>query len=133
IKMKAPLFLTAATIVYDPDLPLDRLNFGPDGKLVQNGTMDWDVLILVPRSVESGQKHGLLQNGHGLFGSRFEGENGYLARSANRNHYIAFAVNLFGFDEDTVPLAIDGLVGRFEGLKSFSERQIQGMVNQLVA
>jgi hypothetical protein len=95
--------------------------------------MTWDVLILVPKSVGGGQKHGLLQNGHGLFGSRFEGQGGYLARAANRNHWIAFSTNFFGFDSESVPLAIDALLGQFDALKGFSERQIQGMVNQLLA
>lgn len=128
-----PVFLTTATLQYDSKKPLDRLNFGEDGKLVHNGSMPWKLLIVVPRSVESGEKHGLLQNGHGLFGSRFEGANGYLAEMANRHHWIAFATNLFGFDEDSVALAADGLFGRCDILKSFPERQVQGMVNQLLA
>jgi len=135
VTMTVPLYLTAVTPDYDPAKPLDRLNRDTTGALAQNGTMDWDVLILVPRSVESGMKHGLLQNGHGLFGSRTEGTGGtgYLSVSANRNHYIAFAVNLFGFDGASVSLAAQGLLGRCEVLKSFPERQIQGMVNQLLA
>ncbi len=133
VVMKLPLYLTAATVQYDSKMPLDRLNLDADGKLVENGTMDWDLLIIVPRSVETGEKHGLLQNGHGLFGSRFEGANGYLAEMANRHHWIAFSTNLFGFDEDSVAVAADGLFGRCEALKAFPERQIQGMVNQLLA
>jgi hypothetical protein len=131
--MDLPVFLTTASIQYDSKKPLDRLNFGSDGKLVHNGSMPWKLLVVVPRSVESGEKHGLLQNGHGLFGSRFEGANGYLAEMANRHHWIAFATNLFGFDEDSVSLAADGLFGRCDILKSFPERQVQGMVNQLLA
>jgi hypothetical protein len=133
VLMTLPVYLTAASIKYDSAKPLDRLNFDADGKLVQKGTMEWDLLIIVPRSVESGVKHGLLQNGHGLFGSRFEGANGYLAEMANAHHWIAFSTNLFGFDEDSVALAADGLFGRCEALKAFPERQIQGMVNQLLA
>lgn len=133
VTMTVPLYLTAASFDYDPNGPLDRLNLNEQGELVQNGTMDMTVLILVPRSVETAGKHGLLQNGHGLFGSRNEGRGGYLARAANRNHYIAFAVNYFGFDEDSFPLAGDALAGRFEAFKAFPERQIQGMVNQLLA
>lgn len=129
--MTVPLYLTSASIQYDKK-KADRLNLNAAGELEQNGTMDWDVLVLVPKSVESGKKHGLLQNGHGLFGSRFEGQGGYLARAANRNAWIAFSTNLFGFDEDSVPLAQDLLLGNFAAMKSFTERQIQGMVNQLL-
>ena len=133
VRMTVPLFLTAATSGA-PGTELDRLSFDPTtGALAQSGTMQQDVLILVPRSVLGGEPHGLLQNGHGLFGSRFEGRNGYLARTANGQHFIAFATNYFGFDEDSVPLAVETLTGNFEGIKSFTERQIQGMVNQLLA
>ncbi len=130
--MTVPVYLTSASTSYDKKKPLDRLNINAAGDVEQNGTMEWDVLILVPKSVQSGKKHGLLQNAHGLFGSRFEGQGGYLARAANRNQWIAFSTNLFGFDENDVTRAIDTLLGRFEGLKSLTERQIQGMVNQLM-
>lgn len=133
VRMTVPLFLTAATSGI-PAGELDRLAIDEtSGELVQNGTMEQDVLILVPRSVLSGEPHGLLQNGHGLFGSRFEGRNGYLARAANGQRFIAFATNYFGFDEDSVALAAETLTGNFTGIKSFTERQIQGMVNQLLA
>jgi hypothetical protein len=130
--MTVPLYLTNFLKYYNAKLDPGRLNINDAGELEQNGTMDWEVLVVVPNSVTSGKKHGLMQNGHGLFGSRFEGQGGYLARAANRNAYIAFAVNLFGFDEDSVPLATDGLVGGYSNLKAFTERQIQGMVNQLL-
>lgn len=130
--MTVPVYLTSASIHYSKKNPMDRLNINAAGELEQNGTMDWDVLVLVPKSVQSGKKHGLLQNGHGLFGSRFEGQGGYLARAANRNNWIAFSTNLFGFDEDSVTLAIDTLLGNYEGIKGLTERQIQGMVNQLL-
>ncbi len=133
VTMKVPLYLTSATFDYKSGEPLDRLNLDENGDLVQNATMEMPVLILVPRSVETAGKHGLLQNGHGLFGSRSEGQGGYLARTANRNHWVAFSVNLFGFDEDSYTLAADALLGRFEAVKAFPERQIQGMVNQLLA
>ncbi len=133
VTMTVPVYLTQASLFYEKKAPVDRLNIDENGELQQNGTMEWDVLILVPKSVLSAEKHGLLQNGHGLFGSRTEGQNGYLARAANRNRWIAFAVNLFGFDSTSTILATDGLSGRFDALKAFPERQIQGMVNQLLA
>ncbi len=132
VRMTIPLYLTGATIGL-PGEELDRLSLDEEGALVQNATMQQDVMILVPRSVTTGEPHGLLQNGHGLFGTRHEGRNGYLARAANGQQFIAFATNYFGFDEDAVALASETLLGRFEGIKSVTERQIQGMVNQLLA
>ncbi|MFO0570847.1 MAG: hypothetical protein U0263_34740 [Polyangiaceae bacterium] len=131
--MKVPLFLTQASTSFDENQALDRLNVDEKGELVQNGSMDLDVLVLVPRSVQSGKKHGLLQNGHGLFGDRFEGADGFLAKTANAYGWVVFATNLFGFDGESTALAAQGLLGRCEALKSFPERQVQGMVNQLLA
>lgn len=133
VEVSFPLYLTSGAQDFTPDDPLARLSRGPDGDLVQNGFVTLPVLILVPRSVLGGERHGLLQNGHGLFGSRREGRSSYLARMANEYGYIAFSMNLFGFDELTTPFAAQTLLGRFEGFKAFPERQIQGMVNQLLA
>jgi len=133
LRMTVPLYLTSSQLLFDLDEDLAVLNEDAAGNIVQNGTMEMDVLVLVPRSVLTAEPHGLLQNGHGLFGSRNEGRNGYLAIGANRNHYIAFSVNYFGFDEDAEDLAGQFLLGRYEGIESFTERQVQGMVNQLLA
>ena len=133
LKMTLPLYLTSAATSFPPNVPMATLNRDADGHIVKNGTMELSALVLVPRSVESGEKHGLLQNGHGLFGSRNEGRNGFLATAANQDHYIAFSVNLFGFDEDAEAVAGQILAGRPDSLVPFTERQIQGMVNQLLA
>ena len=131
ITMKAPLFLESAT--YTGGGPVPALELDATGKPVQNGTMDVDVLIQVPNSVATAGKHGLLQNGHGLFGSKEEGQNGYLAKMANGYHWITLAVDLFGFAEGDIGLAAEGLTTRPEVLPGFFARQIQGHVNQLVA
>ncbi len=133
VVMTVPLFLTNASTTFDEKEPVDRLSLDDQGELVQNGTMDQEVLILVPRSVEKGAKHGLLQNGHGLFGHRSEGSSGFLARAANEQLYIVFSTNYFGFDKVSSGLAAQGFLGRCEVVKSFPERQVQGMVNQLLA
>lgn len=133
VAMTVPLFLTSgADDIAQTDEP-PVLNVDDRGELVQNGTQTLPVLIHVPRSVLTDEAHGLLQNGHGLFGDRHEGQNSFLARMANQDHYIPFAMNLFGFDEHTEAYAVQILNGRSEAFKSFTERQIQGMVNQLLA
>jgi hypothetical protein len=135
VTMKVPLYLTLGG-VFDPSQPLPRLVLDEaTGLPRQNGTMDWDVVILVPHSVTAAgaKPHGLLQNGHGLFGSKSEGNGGYLARMANGWHWIAFSTDFFGFADDDVPLAGQALVGEFEALSSFFERQLQGHVTQLLA
>ncbi|MBL8741551.1 MAG: hypothetical protein JNK04_10670, partial [Myxococcales bacterium] len=133
VAMTVPLFLTSGAETIDLDDEPPVLNVDEAGALIQNGTMTLPVLIHVPRSVETAEPHGLLQNGHGLFGDRHEGQNSFLAWMANDDHYIPFAMNLFGFDENTEDYAGQILAGRFDAFKSFTERQIQGMVNQLLA
>lgn len=131
LAMKAPLYLTSATYA-SPD-PVPHLQWDAAGNPQQNGTMDVDVLVQIPNSVATAGKHGLLQNGHGLFGSKTEGQNGYLARQANGWHWITLAVDYFGFSGQDVPMAAEGLDSRPELLPGFIDRQIQGQVNQLVA
>src|SRR5690606_34217990 len=94
---------------------------------------EFDVLVHIPNAVDSGDKLGLLQNGHGLFGSKHEGQNGYLATMADDYKYVAFSTDLFGFASDDVPLAINALGGDPDLFTSFIARQMQGHVNQLLA
>jgi hypothetical protein len=74
-----------------------------------------------------------LQNGHGLFGSKNEGRNGYMAVACDDYHYVGFGVDFFGFSGDDPLIALQGLTDRPEILPGFFARQIQGHVNQLVA
>jgi len=132
VEMEVPLYLTSASDGFELG-QVDRLYVNPQGELQQNGTMKQKVVILVPRSVENEGPHALLQNGHGLFGARTEGNGGYLSRIAAEGPYIAFATNYFGFDASSITIAGEALAGSFPYLKSFTERQIQGQINQLLA
>jgi hypothetical protein len=131
LTMKAPLYLSTAD--YKAGDPVPRLQFDASGKAKQNGTMDMDILVQIPNSVKTAGAHGLLQNGHGLFGGKEEGQNGYAAVAADGYHWIELATDLFGFASDDVLIALESLQGRVEILPGFIDRQIQGMVNQLVA
>ncbi|HVU04401.1 MAG TPA: Ig-like domain-containing protein [Polyangiaceae bacterium] len=133
LTMKAPLYLTTAA--YTPGDPVPHLQWDDAGQPVQNGTMDVDVLVQIPNSVKTAGKHGLLQNGHGLFGSKSEGQNGYAATMCDGYHWIELATDLFGFASDSGDplMAVEGLQGRAEVLPGLIDRQIQGHVNQLLA
>lgn len=113
--------------------PTPRLLFDPSGQPMQNGTMEMEVLVQIPNSIDNGTAHGVLQNGHGFFGSKNEGRNGYQAMAANGWNWINVAVDLFGSADPDVDMAAEGLLGRPELLPGFFERQIQGHVNQLLA
>lgn len=134
VTMTVPLYLNSATYApgATPPEPVPFIVRDAQGKPRQNGTMDWDVLIHVPVGVQTA-KHGLLQNGHGLFGGKGEGRNGYLAVMANTRHWIAFSTDYFGFATADVPMAVEVLSSRPEGGRGFFARQQQGMINQLLA
>jgi hypothetical protein len=135
LTMKAPLFLDNAKFdtAADPPQAVPALQWDDQGKAKQNGTMDVDVLVQVPNSVKTAGKHGLLQNGHGLFGSKNEGRNGYMAVTCDDYHYVGFGVDFYGFSGEDPLIALQGLTNRPELLPGFFARQIQGHVNQLVA
>ncbi len=135
VTMHVPLFLTDGDVgqeQYKAGHTPARLVLGDDGLPVQNGMMDQDVLIIVPNSVTDGKPHGILQNGHGLFGSRTEGENGYMAEMTDDYDWIGCATNYFGFSGDDVSLAINALGARPELFSTFFDRQVQGQINQLM-
>ncbi|MCC6643968.1 MAG: hypothetical protein IT374_00130 [Polyangiaceae bacterium] len=134
VQVTLPSYLNTAANWRTPADTLPRINVGPDGLPVQNGEFQWDVLIHIPKTAEAGgKKYGLLQNGHGLFGSRFEGQNGYLPEMGNLHDWVTFSVDLMGFSEPDVEIAIAGLGGNNTALRAFTERQIQGMLNQQLA
>jgi hypothetical protein len=136
LTMKAPLYMTSVTYTPGamPPEPVPHLQWDASGNPQQNGTMDVDVLVQIPNSVKTvAEGHGLLQNGHGLFGSKGEGQNGYMARAANGWHWIGFGVDFYGFAGDDAFIALEALQSRPELFTGFYDRQIQGHVNQLVA
>jgi hypothetical protein len=120
-------------IYLDKPGPGGTLVFGDDGMPKQNGTGEYELVVHLPNSVTGSAPGALLQNGHGLLGSKNEGRNGYLAEVADRHHFITFSVDFVGMaeeDSDTVQAAIGGDIGAFKGLVG---RQHQGVVNSLLA
>jgi hypothetical protein len=125
VNMHVPLYLTSAD-------PTGTLNFGPDGLPKQNGFADFPVLIHVPNSALSAPA-ALVQNGHGLLGARTEGDGGYLTMIANKENYVAFAVDfvgMAGFDQKAVTNEVLGDIGQFSVAVG---RQHQGLLNSLLA
>jgi hypothetical protein len=123
--MTVPLYL-------DKPGPGGRLVLGPDGLPKQNGTAEYEFVIHIPNSIADGVPMGLLQNGHGLLGSKEEASNGQLAVFCNRFHYIGFAVDMIGMaheDIDTVLKSVSDDITLFRGAV---DRQHQGILNQLL-
>jgi hypothetical protein len=126
-RFTAPLYL-------DKPGPGGRLVFGPDGLPRHNGTGDYDIVIHVPNLAKTSKTPlPLLQNGHGLLGSRFEGENGYLATMADKHGYVAFSINLAGMEGDDVTPLTDAIVTDLGEFRYVVDRQHQGVLNSLLA
>lgn len=122
-----------APIYLDKPGPGGTLVFGDDGMPKQNGTGEYEFVVHLPNSVTGDTPGALLQNGHGLLGSKNEGRNGYLAELSDKHRYVSFSVDFAGMaeeDYDTVQAAIGGDIGAFKGLVG---RQHQGVVNSLLA
>ena len=125
-RMTVPLYLDKAE-------PGGTLVFDDKGMPKRNGTGEFEFVVHVPNSVSGDTPGALIQNGHGLLGSKNEGRDGYLAALADQNKMVAFAVDFVGFsdpDTEMVQKAISGDVGNF---KAVVGRQLQGMLNSLLA
>lgn len=150
---KAPPAVTIVSVTEDPDayiarrvegeltVPLFveqptaavRLVRGPDGRPVQNGTVQVPFTALIPKSVWSGTTPGparVLQFGHGFFGSRNEITT-FPHRLGDQAGMIVVAVDWLGMSSgDAAALAVD-LLTTGKMAPRFVERAHQGMVNQL--
>jgi len=124
--MTVPLYLDKAT-------PGGRLVLGPDGRPKQNGTAQFEFLVHIPNSIKDGVPLGIVQNGHGLLGSKHEAEDGQLAIFCDRFHYVGLAVDMIGLayeDGETVLKSVSDDLSLFRGAV---DRQHQGILNQLLA
>ncbi|MDI1483238.1 hypothetical protein [Polyangium sp. y55x31] len=124
--MKVPLYLDAPG-------PGSSLVLGDDGLPKQNGFAEYEFVVHVPHAAKQGQKLALIQNGHGLLGSKFEGGDGYLGELANRHGYVAFSVDLVGMASEDVPTITDALVTDAGAFRKSVDRQHQGILNSLLA
>ena len=124
--MHVPLFLTKAE-------PGGEMVVDENGLPKQNGFADYPFLVQIPNSAVTGTPGAILQNGHGLLGSKEEGQGGYMARICNEKNFVEIAVDLIGFAEEDVGEFLEVLGRNLAGWKHIVDRQQQGMVNQLLA
>jgi hypothetical protein len=132
--MHVPLYLTVPNPPQVPTDPQCRLVRDEKGLPKQNGFADYAFEVQIPNSVvAAGVPAVVVQNGHGLLGSRHEGHDGYMARMADDKHYISLAVNLAGFDHFAVPAAENAVQGDISSFLNMVDPQHQGLVNELLA
>ena len=126
--MTVPLYL-------DKPGPGGRLVFGADGLPKQNGTAQYEFIVHIPNSISAGKPLGIVQNGHGLFGDKDDGDgnDGQLVTFCDRFGYVGVAVNLIGMAHEDVDLAIHSVSDDISLFRGLVERQHQGMLNELLA
>ncbi len=125
--MTVPLYLDMP----GPGATLNLVNGVPTA----NGTAQFPFLVQIPNSlVDSGRPGAIIENGHGLFGSLNEGEDGYMADICQREGYVEVAVNLIGMAGEDVPFVENGvLAGDISNFSHVVDRLHQGFINELLA
>lgn len=111
------------------------LNRDASGLPAQSGWAWFPYLVQVPNSltVPGAAPGGVLQNGHGLLGSRTEGQDDYFARLPDDGGYVGIAVDLWGFNHDYVDTAEEVVQEDAVNFLQMVEGQDQGFINELVA
>jgi hypothetical protein len=125
-KMKVPLYL-------DQPGPGGHLMLDQSGMPMQNGTAEFEFLVHVPNAATLGTPGAIVQNGHGLLGSKTEGQNGYLAEFCDKWNYVGVSVDLIGMANDDVNAILNSIVADVGGFKNEVDRQHQGILNSLLA
>ncbi len=124
--MTVPLYL-------DKPGPNATITRGPDGLPKQNGTAQYEFVMLIPKTIPTDKPLGILQNGHGLLGTKFEGDSGYLAQICEQYGYVSIAVDWIGMAHDDVPTFENATGVDISFFERAIDRQHQGFVNALLA
>lgn len=137
--MTVPLYLTTPASCTtsngtEKGCPGSRINRDASGKPAQIGTADYPFLLQIPNSVVNlGITAPILQNAHGLFGSRDEGRDGYMAEICDRQHYIEIAVDLVGMNSEDGNWVGNVIVSDLGNMVQMFDRTHQGFINELAA
>lgn len=127
VEMQVPRYV-------DSPLPGAKMVIGPDGKPVFQGMTPIAFTINIPRSlVDQGKQGDILQYGHGLFGSRSEGNGGYLAEQAQRNGWVLIASDWDGLATLDAPIIYLMMAADLTDFKILPDRCQQGVLQALFA
>ncbi len=113
--------------------PAVTISRGPDGLPKQNGTAQYEFVMLIPKTIPPNGQLGILQNGHGLLGSKREGVNGYFAQICEQYGYVGFAVDWVGMASEDNQTLVDAAATDLPSFERAVDRQHQGFVNALLA
>jgi hypothetical protein len=128
--LRVPLYL-------DSDQPGASLVRGASGAVAYQGEAEVPFTALIPHTalarVEAdGQPVRLLQFGHGFFGSQAEADDdGAVQRVAVALGAVLICVDQWGFSAPDLPLITENIISDPDNLYRFTDRVLQGYINQL--
>lgn len=115
----------------DP-LGLRRLRMGADGLPEAQGVESIEFTLQIPHAAYEGDAPiGVMMYGHGLLGSKNEARGGYLRQMANEYGFIILATDMQGMAEYDAGVWLRNLINDPTAFPWFSEKPLQGVVNQL--
>lgn len=126
--MTVPLYLNRPDAADDEQLVRDA-----SGNPMQNGTAQYEFVILIPPSATPTTPAPILQNGHGLLGTLDEGTDSYFAQMCGQYNYIGVAVDWIGMAADDNQTLVDAITQNIDIFQNVVDRQHQGFVNALLA
>ncbi|MBL8917858.1 MAG: hypothetical protein JNJ54_03285 [Myxococcaceae bacterium] len=106
---------------------------GDDGRIVQQGVVEFPFVAVIPKSVEQASSAAPpILYGHGFFGTLAEVEDTSARGVASAAGRVMIAAEWWGMHFTDLAVLGDGLTGRLSQTTRFTERVHQGMANWLV-
>jgi hypothetical protein len=128
--------IMSAPMYTDSPFPGAKLVLDARGLPVYQAQTDVTFTVLIPTSLSSlaivPEEAGIMQYGHGLFGSQDEVESTYLQEIANTSGYVMAACDWWGMTQYDVPAIVEMLALDLSNLVILPDRLTQGMINALL-
>jgi hypothetical protein len=126
--MTVPLYLNRPDAADNEQIFRDA-----SGSPAQNGTAQYEFVVLIPPSATDATPAPIIQNGHGLLGTLDEGTDGYFAQFCGQYNYVGVAVDWIGMAADDNTTLVDAITEDMSIFENVVDRQHQGFVNALLA
>lgn len=123
--LEIPLFLQSAE-------PGARTFRNAQNEATQNGTTTIPVLILIPHMDDPGETQGVIQFGHGFFGSTDEMRSSFFPDFLHRHQLVGIGIDWWGLSSADMAPIVGSLSTNINAVFNFTERIEQSFVNQSV-
>jgi hypothetical protein len=109
------------------------INYGPDGKVAQNGLTTFSFTANVPVSVRDQWGPGrTVSYGHGFFGSQSEVTDSETRPIAQVLHSVFFCIDWWGMSTPDAAVLLNDILNQPADIMQFAERVPQSMANWIV-